>query len=116
MKYRLSLALITMIFASCAAANNDTSVAKKMLKPMINKQCGQELDQSKLWKLSTYLLSTSKKSQLQKEVCDCIAEHALTDIPTKDLLLTVVNEEVKNQVTEKAILNSAKGCILQNKQ
>lgn len=116
MQYRLIFALITIMFASCATASNDTSVAKKMLKPLINKQCSQELDQSKLWKFSTYLMSASNKLQLQKEVCECIAEHALTDIPTKDLLLAVVDENIKNQVTEKAIINSAKGCILRNKQ
>lgn len=116
MKYRLGWSLIITLITGCADASNDTSVAKKMLKPLINTQCGQELDQSKLWNVSTYLMTASNKQQFRKEVCECVAEHALTDIPSKDLLRAMIDDEVKNQVTQKAVLNSAKACILQMKQ
>ena len=120
MKNRLKLVLTIIVFAGCITgcsdANSDTSVAKKMLKPVIKNQCAQELDQSKLWKVSTYLMSASKKQQVAQDVCECVAENALTDIPSKDLLRAMLDEEVKKQVTQKAVLNSVKACILQSKE
>lgn len=116
MKYRLSLALMVSLVTGCTDTNSDTSAAKKMLKPLIKSQCGQELDQSKLWNVSTYLMTTNNKQQFRKEVCECVAQHALTDIPSKDLLRAMIDENVKHQVTQKAVFNSAKACILQMKQ
>lgn len=121
MKYRLILVSIFtlntgFLITGCTDANNDMSVAKKILKPVINSQCAQELDQSKVWNISTYLMTESNKQQFRKEVCECVAEHALTDIPSKDLLRSMIDENVKDQVIQKAVLNSAKACILQMKE
>lgn len=120
MNYRFRFTLMITVFASftagCSDANSETSVAKKMLKPVIKNQCAQELDQSKLWKVSTYLMSTSNKQQLAQDVCECVAENALTDISSKDLLRAMLDEEVKKQLTQKAVLNSVKACILESKE
>ncbi len=116
MQYRLSLALILALIGGCADANSESSAVKKVLKPLINNQCSQELYQSKLWNVSTYLMTAQNKQQFRKDVCECVAEHALTDIPTKDLIRATIDDDVKNQVTQKAVLNSAKACILQMKQ
>lgn len=115
MKYCLSFAVILIFITGCNDASKDISIAKKMIKPLINAQCGQELDQSKLWNVSTYLMKASNKSQLHKEVCACVAQHALTDIPSQDLMRAMIDEDLKHQLIQKAVLNSAKACILKIK-
>lgn len=112
MKYALSLVVVLTMLVGCNDAKSDASVAKKMLKPLINKQCGQELDQSKLFNATTYWMAANNKQQLHKQVCECVSEHALTDISTKDLVRAMIDDELKNQLIQKAVLNTVKACIL----
>ena len=89
----------------------ERSLTQKALKPLIEYQCGQELKASKLWKVSTYFMQEQNKTQLQAEVCDCVGEHALKDVPAQTILKATVNEEAKNQLTRQALSNTLKACI-----
>lgn len=106
------LALFTSTFVQAA----DLSMTQRILKPVIQYQCEQELDGSKAWKVSTYLMSEERKSQLKKENCDCVSDHALKNIPAKDLLKATVNEEAKSAITKQAVLNSIQYCVIRSKQ
>lgn len=111
----ISLGVALHLFAVTQSHANMT-LTQKLLKPVIQYQCDVELNSSKLWKLSTSLMTTPNKTQLQKEVCECVATNALNDISTQDLLKATLSEEAKNAVAKQAVLNSVKSCILQSKQ
>lgn len=116
MKLKLLWPMIAATLMSSACS--DTSMAGKALKPVIEYQCGQELKSSKVWKISTYLMSELQQQKLEQEVCGCIGEHALKDIPATTLLKATVDEELKAELTKQALANSLKGCAteyLQNK-
>ena len=89
----------------------ETSLAQKALKPVIEYQCGQELKDSKLWKASTYFMQPKNKAALEADVCECVGEQALKDVPTTTLLKATISEEAKNALTRQAISNTLKGCI-----
>ena len=78
---------------------------------MIAYQCGQELKDFTVWKVSTYLMQEANKAKLEHNVCDCVGKHALKDVPTSTLLKATVNEEAKNQLARQAVANSLKGCV-----
>ena len=109
MKYLLFV--ITMLFSAYVAA--EMSLTQKMLKPVIEYQCVAELKDSKIWTASTYFMLDANKSKLQSEVCGCIGEHALENVPAKTLLHATVSEDAKNQLVKQAMLNSLKGCMFE---
>lgn len=109
MKYLLFVvALLSSVLASA-----EMSLTQKMLKPVIEYQCAAELKDSKIWKASTYFMLDSSKNKLQNEVCGCIGEHALENVPAKTLLQATINDDVKNKLVKQAMLNSLKGCLLE---
>ena len=91
---------------------NDLTITQKLLKPVVVYQCGIELEATRLWKVSTALLGEEKKNQLQTKICGCVGENALKDIPATTLLHAVVDEQVKKQVVQQGVLNTLKGCVV----
>lgn len=105
----LNILAMTQVYANM-------TITQKLFKPVIQYQCGVELNESKLWKVSTYFMTEPNRMQLQKEVCECVSINALNDISTQDLLKATISEETKNAVAKQAALNSIKACILESKQ
>lgn len=91
----MTLVIFSGLTCSPVLSANSMTVTQKMLKPLIQYQCNQELKQSKLWKVSTYLMTDENKSNMQKEVCDCVSDNALNEIPTTDLVKATVSDEAK---------------------
>ncbi|MGR3976692.1 hypothetical protein FW754_03200 [Acinetobacter sp. 1207_04] len=112
---KVLLMLMITIFVSWVsyATNNVTknqSVAQKMLKPLIEQQCGSELKANKIWQASSFFWSTSKQDHAQKKICGCVSENALNDVSSKDVLMATINESAKNKLIQNAVVNSIKGC------
>lgn len=99
---------VTEIFAE--DSSKIPSTTQKMLKPLIELQCESELKSSKLWQASTFFMSSTQQSAKQKQICACVGEHALDQVPTKDLFMAMVNESAKNKLVQQAVMNSLKGC------
>jgi hypothetical protein len=108
-KYIIAISVAVLAFWTHSHA--DISLTQKALKPVIAYQCGQELKDSTVWKVSTYLMQDANKAKLEHKVCDCVGEHALKDVPASTLLKATVNEEAKNQLARQAVANSLKGCV-----
>lgn len=108
-KYIMAVSVAVLSFWT--HSQSDMSLTQKALKPVIAYQCGQELKESKIWKVSTYLMQDSNKAKLEHNVCNCVGEKALKDIPATTLLKATVSEEAKNQVARQAVANSLKGCV-----
>lgn len=106
-----SLILVLSALCLSACSNADMTLTQRTLKPVIEYQCVKELNNSKFWKVSTYLMQDKKKAELEQAVCSCVGEHALKDVPAKTLLKATVDEDAKSELTKQAIANSLKGCI-----
>ena len=105
----LMLLLLLPITVACADADSK-SVTQKMLKPLIEQQCGRELKANKIWQASSFFWSKSQQDHAQKKICSCVGENALNDVSNKELLMATVNESAKNKLIENAVINSIKGC------
>lgn len=84
---------------------------QKVLKPVVNYQCHQELQNSKLWKVTSFVIGQEKRQVWQNQACECVSENALKDVPAETLLKATVNEDAKNELIRQAIANSLKGCV-----
>ena len=103
-------ALLVLLMLSPWAHSASPSLTQKMLKPVIAYQCQQELNDSKLWTAASWLMTDAKKKTTQDSICACVSENALHDLGAKDVALALVNEDEKNRLVRKAVLNSLKGC------
>lgn len=106
-----SLILLLSILLISACSSADMTLTQRTLKPLIEYQCSKELQNSKVWKVSTYLMQDTSKVELEKNVCSCVGEHALKDVPAKTLLKATVDEAAKKELTQKAIANSLRSCL-----
>ena len=104
--------LYVCLSVACAESEQSKkSIAQKMLKPLIEQQCGRELEASKLWQVSSLLWSKAQQNSTQQKICGCVSENALNDMSNKEILMATVNETSKNQLIQHAVLNSLKECI-----
>lgn len=103
--------LILPITVACADSNK--TMTQKILKPLIEQQCGSELKSSKIWQASAFLWSNTQRDHAQDKICACVSDNALNDIPTAELLKATVSEEAKDRLVQKAVMNSLKGCAKQ---
>ena len=113
MKVLLMLMITIFVSSVSYATNNVTknqSVAQKILKPLIEQQCGSELKANKIWQASSFFWSTSKQDHAQQKICGCVSENALNDVSNKALLMAMINESAKKELIQNAVMNSIKGC------
>lgn len=110
---RSAVFLATVLCLSHASAGQSTM--QKMLKPYIEQQCALELKDSNIWKASTFLMTESNKSQFSKDVCGCVSTNALNEVPATELAHAAISTDAKNQLIKKAILNTLKSCVVQQK-
>ncbi|RKG31075.1 hypothetical protein [Acinetobacter tianfuensis] len=116
MKYVLNMVLASLLSAAAIQANAQQSTAVKILKPVIERQCAIELNDSRAWKASSYLMTEANKQAFEKEVCSCVGENALNDVGVMEIAQAMLTEEAKNELVRKAVLNSIKSCVLQSKK
>ncbi len=90
----------------------DIGLTQKLLKPVVVYQCGVELEATRLWKVSTALLGEEKEISSKRKSVVAWVKNALNDIPAITLLRAVVDEQVKKQVVQQGVLNTLKGCVV----
>lgn len=88
---------------------------KKTLEPMIYSQCQEQMNDSKLWRLSGLFMSNDQRKKLEQQTCDCVAENALNDIPIDQISQALVNESAKQALVNKVVLNSVSSCLVKIK-
>ena len=112
MKKIIALLVVIFVLFAVYLLKTDTGLTQKLLKPVVVYQCGAELEATRLWKVSTALLGEEKKNQLQTKICGSMGDNALKDIPATLLLHAAVDEQVKKQVVQQGVLNTLKGCVV----
>ncbi|RKG50979.1 hypothetical protein D7V64_11925 [Acinetobacter cumulans] len=108
--------LMSMFFSVTSVQAASQSMAVKMLKPVIERQCITELKDSNVWKASTFLMTDHNKKQFEAEVCQCVGDNALNDVTVNEITQALLSEEAKNQLIRKATLNSIKNCVIKTKK
>lgn len=109
-KFKTALVLSTGLMLG-SGHQAQANLTQKMLSPVIEYQCKQELKQSKTWKVATFLMSDASKEKMQSNVCQCVGKHAVDDVKATDVLKASISEDAKNQLVRQAVLNSVKGCV-----
>ena len=103
-----ALALGTWMLSN--QVNAATGVTQKVLQPMIQKQCQQELNQSKAWQVSVMFMAAAKKQKAQQSICHCVSEHAMDQVSAQELMAAGLSEDAKAKLTKRMVVNSVKGC------
>ena len=96
-----------------ALANKSESLSQKLLKPVIQIKCDQEISASAIWKGAAFFMNEKQQQENKKAICQCVSEHAMDDMNAQDLLKASFNEAEKDKLVNKAIKNSVKGCVQQ---
>lgn len=108
-KLILVLSACTVVFSGCSQSEE---AAKNALKPLIAYQCDQEIQNTKIWKNSAWLLSEEKRNELKKQACDCVGENALNNVSAETILKATVDDKVKDELIQQAMVNALKACVL----
>jgi hypothetical protein len=93
------------------ATDKNSALTRKMLKPVIEQSCKNELNNSKVWQAAALFMSFDQQTAVQKQICGCVGEHALQNISAKELAMASIDESAKNSLIQQAVMNSVKGCV-----
>lgn len=104
-----------LIFSMSLMLGNMThaqsTFTQKLLQPVIEYECKQELESSKTWKVAIFLMSSENQTKVEKNVCQCVGKHAMDDMSAKDVLKASLDETAKNKLIAQAVSNSLKSCV-----
>ena len=109
------IVLILFVFIAVIvylAIAHPTIITKTALKPVIEYQCKTELQATKVWKTASIFMTEDEQQQSLSQVCGCVSEHATDDVPVKELIHALIDEQAKNELASKAITNSVRGCVV----
>jgi uncharacterized protein YceK len=103
---------VGMLMQGCASSQK---TMQKLLEPVVYAKCEQALDESKLWRVSSLLMTTEQRKKVEQKTCQCVAENALNDVPVEEVSKAMINESAKKELVEKAVMNSIRACIIKMK-
>lgn len=112
-KKKVLTVFMLMAFISTHSAHANVSITQKLLMPVVELKCKSELNDSKTWKVATFLMSSTKQEKLQKNICGCVSKHAMDDMTAKDVIKATISDEAKDKLVSEAVKNSLKGCATQ---
>ena len=89
---------------------NPSALTKKILQPVVEYQCGKELEESKVWKTAVLFMNEEQQKKNLNTICACVGDHATNDVTVKEVFTAYFDEKEKDKLVSKAVVNSIRGC------
>ena len=110
-KFLLIILAVVISSIIAIAYLKPTLITKTALKPVLENRCEAELQAHKLWQTASLFLGEDDQAKSLSRICGCVVEHATNEITPKQLLHALVDDEAKNQLASKAMMNGIQGCV-----
>lgn len=109
-----SLVLLTTAMVGCASSSShESGLVRAALEKAVEVKCYNELDDSKIWKTASYLMSLETAQRTQKRICGCVSDQGLKNVETSQLFKASFSEAQKNEVVKKLVVNSLRYCTVE---
>lgn len=123
---KLIAALVPMAFALTACMTTDTTgtntstgttslgggLAMTAIKIGVQAKCATEINNNAYWKTGSKLLTAEQSTQLQTEVCSCVADKATSTVTAADLVTAALDKTTQATLATKVVANSLNACVV----
>jgi hypothetical protein len=94
-------------------ANTSNSLAMMAVKVGVQAKCVTELNNNAYWKTASKVLTESKKSELQTEVCSCVGEKATTSVTATELVVAAMDKTSQATLANKVVTSTLNACVVE---
>ena len=114
----LALLLTACVTDTGTTSNNTTSsvgggLATMAIKIGVQAKCATELNNNSYWKTGSKLLSETQASELQTEVCSCVADKATSSVSAADMIVAAMDKTSQATLVTKVVTSTLNACVVE---
>lgn len=106
-------ACVTADGAGSTAGNTANGLAMTAVKVGVQAKCVTEINNNTYWKTASKIMTETQQSELQTEVCSCVAEKATTSVTVADLAVAAMDKTTQATLATKIVANSLNACVVE---
>lgn len=124
---KLIAALIPMAFALSACVTDTTGtaatgtttglgngLAMTAIKIGVQAKCASEINNNTYWKTGSKLLTETQATELQTEVCSCVADKATSSVSAADLVVAAMdNKSSQATLATRVVSSTLNACVVE---
>lgn len=123
---KLMAALIPMAFALTACVTDTTGTASTgaatglgnglamtAVKIGVQAKCASEISNNAYWKTGSKLLTETQATELQTEVCSCVADKATTSVTAADLVTAALDKSSQATLASRVVASTLNACVVE---
>ncbi|KGT48002.1 MULTISPECIES: hypothetical protein [Acinetobacter] len=106
-------ACVTADGTGTTAGNTANGLAMTAVKVGVQAKCVTEINNNTYWKTASKVLTETQQSELQTEVCSCVADKATTSVTVADLAVAAMDKTTQATLATKIVANSLNACVVE---
>lgn len=123
---KLIAALIPMAFALSACVTGTTGtdgttgttslgggLAMTAIKIGVQAKCTTEINNNAYWKTGSKLLTEAQATELQTEVCSCVADKATSSVNAAELVTAALDKSTQATLATRVVASSLNACVVE---
>lgn len=99
--------------ASTGAASMGGGLAMAAVKIGVQAKCQTEINNNSYWKTGSKLLTETQASDLQTEVCSCVADKATTSVSAADMIVAAMDKTSQATLVNKVVTSTLNACVVE---
>jgi len=113
------LAPMVLMLSACVTTDGTTGptaangLALAAVKVGVQAKCVTEINNNTYWKTASKLMTQTQQSELQTEVCSCVADKATTSVTAADLVVAAMDKTTQATLAAKVVANSLNACVVE---
>lgn len=95
------------------AATTANGLAMAEVKVGVQAKCVTEINNNTYWKTASKLMTETQQTELQNEVCSCVAEKATTSVTAADLVIAAMDKTSQATLVTKVVSSTLNACVVE---
>ncbi|HAA07432.1 MAG TPA: hypothetical protein DCD99_09920 [Acinetobacter schindleri] len=113
------LAPMAFVLTACVTTDGTTGstaangLAMAAVKVGVQAKCVTEINNNTYWKTASKLMTETQQTELQNEVCSCVAEKATTSVTAADLVIAAMDKTSQATLVTKVVSSTLNACVVE---
>jgi hypothetical protein len=113
MAFVLTACVTTDGTTGSTAATTANGLAMAAVKVGVQAKCVTEINNNTYWKTASKLMTETQQTELQNEVCSCVAEKATTSVTAADLVIAAMDKTSQATLVTKVVSSTLNACVVE---
>lgn len=113
------VAPLALALSACVAPGTDSGMQQTAgqqlgtaaLKIAINAKCTTEINNIPAWQAATKLMSSTRKQDIESEICGCVSEKAPQSITAVDLATAALDPVARTTIVGNVVAKTINACV-----